>query len=108
MVTISLALLHSFLMNTLTSRAVDGGLAEYCAYTSTQVHRVNKLPGVEGVLVEPTSCAIQMLHRLAPKIGSSALVLGSGPAGIILAQLLKRNGAHEVGTVLRRGEASFR
>ena len=86
---------------------VNGGLAEYCAYGSTQVHRVDNLSNVEAVLVEPMGCAVQLLHRLHPRPGSNALILGSGPAGILLAQLLKQNGAHEVGTSPRHDRAEY-
>ena len=38
-----------------------------------------------------------MLNRLSPtKLGSSVLVFGSGPAGILLAQLLRENGGCHV------------
>lgn len=46
--------------------------------------------------MEPASCAAQMLDRISPKLGSSVLVFGSGPAGLLLSQLLRLNGASRV------------
>jgi D-arabinitol dehydrogenase (NADP+) len=42
---------------------------------------------------EPTACAIHGMDLIALKPGSSVLLFGAGPTGIILAQLLKLNGA---------------
>jgi threonine dehydrogenase-like Zn-dependent dehydrogenase len=46
--------------------------------------------------LEPASCAIHGLDKLRPKIGVEVLLFGAGPTGLILAQLLKQNGARRV------------
>lgn len=43
----------------------------------------------EGAFMEPLSCCLRGLNRVAIHPGDSALVLGSGPIGLIFIQLLK-------------------
>jgi D-arabinitol dehydrogenase (NADP+) len=52
----------------------------------------------EATLVEPTACAVHGMDKLAPHagVGHDALVLGAGPTGLVLAQLLRLNGAARV------------
>ncbi|PSN62117.1 L-threonine 3-dehydrogenase [Corynespora cassiicola Philippines] len=76
---------------------VPGGFAEYCAYPSRQLHKIPPtLSNLEAVLIEPASCAAHGIERMAPKAGSSVLLFGCGPTGILLAQLLRQNGAANI------------
>ncbi|KAK5734828.1 hypothetical protein LTR17_008598 [Elasticomyces elasticus] len=50
------------------------------------------MPALEAVLVEPAACASHGIERMAPKVGSTVLLFGCGPTGMLLAQLLKLNG----------------
>ena len=47
-------------------------------------------------MVEPTACACHGMEVLAMKPGSNVLLLGAGPTGQVVAQLLKLNGAARV------------
>lgn len=47
----------------------------------------------DAVIVEPTACAMHGMDVINIKPGSEVLLFGAGPTGIILAQLLKLNGA---------------
>ncbi len=49
-----------------------------------------------GALIEPLSCAVRGMHRLAPKSGDSLLIVGAGTMGLLLMQLALRGGASEV------------
>ena len=49
-----------------------------------------------SVFTEPTACAMHGLETLAPRPGTSALVFGAGPTGLLLAQLIARGGAASV------------
>jgi D-arabinitol dehydrogenase (NADP+) len=71
---------------------VNGGFAEYCAYPQGKVFPVHNLNDVDATLLEPASCAAHGLEKIAPKLGSSVLMIGAGPTGLVLAQLLKLNG----------------
>lgn len=72
---------------------VPGGFAEYCAYPARQVHSIGSLPFLAAVLVEPAACAAHGVERADLGPGSRVLVFGSGPTGMLLAQMMRRNGA---------------
>lgn len=72
---------------------VPGGFAEYCRYPARQVHLIGDLPDLEAVLVEPAACATHGIERMQLEVGSRVLLFGCGPTGILLAQLIRQNGA---------------
>jgi len=76
--------------------SLPGGFAEYLVAPALQVFSVDGLADDVAVLVEPTSCAAHAVDVIAPRHGSTALVLGAGPTGILLAQLLRAAGAASV------------
>ncbi len=47
----------------------------------------------EGALIEPTACAVHGIDVIRPRAGDDVLQFGAGPTGLILAQLLRHNGA---------------
>ena len=57
----------------------------------------------ESTLIEPAACAIHGLDKLALPVGAEVLLLGAGPTGLILAQLLKLNGAARVVIAANKG-----
>ncbi|KIH86477.1 alcohol dehydrogenase, zinc-containing [Sporothrix brasiliensis 5110] len=73
---------------------VDGGFAEYAAYPAHRVFslRGDALTDADATLLEPAACAAHGLDRIAPAMGSTVLVLGAGPTGLVLAQMLRANG----------------
>lgn len=75
---------------------LSGGFAEYCAYPHGKVFKIKHLNDVDATLIEPASCACHGLDKIAPKLGSSVLMFGAGPTGLMLAQLLKQNGCSQV------------
>jgi len=75
---------------------MDGGFAEYCAYPAKRVFQIKNLSDVDATLLEPASCAAHGLDKIAPKMGSSVLMFGAGPTGLVLAQLLRLNGGCHV------------
>jgi D-arabinitol dehydrogenase (NADP+) len=74
----------------------DGAFAEYECVPQLQVFSVEGLPIDTAVFTEPTACAMHGLERLRVRPGSSALVLGSGSTGLLLAQLIGSGGASSV------------
>jgi len=80
-----------------------GGFAEYVAVQSKKVYKIKNLSDEEATLVEPASCAIHGLDKLSPPVGVEALIFGAGPTGLIMAQLLKLNGASKVVIVANKG-----
>ncbi|KAG5643074.1 N-terminal acetyltransferase A complex catalytic subunit ard1 [Asterophora parasitica] len=80
-----------------------GGFAEYVAVQSSKVYKITNLTDEEATLVEPAACAIHGLDRLDAPVGVDALIIGAGPTGLILAQLLKLNGASKVVIAANKG-----
>lgn len=72
---------------------VDGGFAEYAAYPENRVFKFKNLTDVDATLLEPAACAAHGLDKIAPQMGSRVLLFGAGPTGLMLAQLLRQNGA---------------
>ncbi|KAI0754395.1 NADP+-dependent D-mannitol dehydrogenase [Daedaleopsis nitida] len=83
--------------------SLPGGFAEYVAYDAKKLHKIRNISDEEATLVEPTSCALHGMDRLGAKVGIDALVLGAGPSGLIIAQLLKLNGAAKVVVAANKG-----
>ncbi len=70
-----------------------GGFSEYVAVNHDKVFHLGELSYDQGVLVEPTACAVHGLDVIDVRAGDDVLMFGTGPTGIILAQLLKHAGA---------------
>lgn len=65
-------------------------------YPAGRVFKIKNLSDVDATLLEPASCAAHGLDKIAPKMGSSALIFGAGPTGLVLAQMLRQNGCVRV------------
>ena len=77
-----------------TGDTVDGAFAEYVAVpASTCFQMPDGMSWQQGAMVEPLSCAVHGVRRLGVEPGESMLVVGAGPMGILLMQLLVRGGA---------------
>lgn len=78
----------------------------YILMTQSQakkLYKIHNLTDQEATLIEPAACAIHGLDKLSPPVGIEALVIGAGPTGLILAQLLKKNGAMNVVIAANKG-----
>lgn len=82
---------------------MDGGFAEYCAYPAGKVFKIKNLSDVDATLLEPASCAAHGLEKIAPKLGSSVLMFGAGPTGLVLSQMLRQNGGCNVVVAAPKG-----
>lgn len=82
---------------------VPGGFAQYCVYAASQIHLLPpSLPPLEAVLIEPAACALHGIERMRPAPGDRVLLFGSGPTGLLLAQLVRMNGAAHL-TIAAKG-----
>jgi len=71
-----------------------GGFAEYVLVEEEQVYPLaDHISFAEGALVEPAACAVHGIDVIDPRAGDEVLQFGAGPTGLILAQLLRHNGA---------------
>ncbi|KAG0703817.1 chaperonin 10-like protein [Suillus ampliporus] len=80
-----------------------GGFAEYVIFEAKKAYKIEHLTDEEATLVEPAACIIHGMDKLNPPVGIDALVIGAGPTGLILAQLLKLNGAAKVVLAANKG-----
>nr|GAT48495.1 predicted protein [Mycena chlorophos] len=81
----------------------DGAFAEYVVYKQHKLYKIKNLSDEEATLVEPAACAVHGLDKLQATPGVEVLLLGAGPTGLILAQLLKLNGASRVVIAANKG-----
>lgn len=74
-----------------------GGFAEYTMVPERLVHRLpDDLPLEIGAMAEPVACCLRAIDLAGLPSGCTALVLGGGAIGIMLAQLALRSGAAAV------------
>ena len=73
-----------------------GFFAEFVTVPASLVFSVEGLPLDTAVFTEPAACAMHGLETLNLRPGSSALVFGAGPTGLLLAQLIASGGASSV------------
>ncbi|KAK2590336.1 hypothetical protein QQS21_011979 [Conoideocrella luteorostrata] len=83
---------------------LDGGFAEYAVFPAEKLFKFSKLSWIDASLFEATSCAIHGLDQLQPQVGFKALLIGSGPTGLCLAQLLRQNGGQHVTVASNKGK----
>ncbi|KAI8986723.1 NADP+-dependent D-mannitol dehydrogenase [Trametes punicea] len=83
--------------------SLHGGFAEYVVFDAKKVYKIHNLSDEEATLVEPAACAVHGMDQLDAPVGVEALIIGSGPTGLILAQLLKLNGATRVVVAANKG-----
>ncbi|EJD05539.1 GroES-like protein [Fomitiporia mediterranea MF3/22] len=96
---------QSLLCEDFNARGVtqDGGFADYIVYKQNKLYKIKNLSDEDATLLEPAACALHGLDKLSPPVGIEVLVLGAGPTGLILAQLLKQNGAFRVVIAANKG-----
>ena len=73
-----------------------GGTAQFVDVPAAVSVSIGDLAIETAVLAEPTACVVHGLDVLQPKAGSDVLIVGAGPTGQILSQLLGCFGAARV------------
>lgn len=73
-----------------------GGFAEYVLVRAEKCFAAGDLMPETAVLTEPTACAIHGADVLDLRPGSDVAIVGAGPTGLILAQLLLHGGAAQL------------
>ncbi|MCU1566103.1 MAG: sorbitol dehydrogenase [Pseudarthrobacter sp.] len=76
---------------------IDGAFAEYAVIQDAFAHAIpDNLTDEAAALLEPLSVAITTMRKAHVVPGSSVLIAGAGPIGIICAQTAKAFGAAEI------------
>lgn len=75
----------------------DGAFAKYCCIDSKVAYKISKdVPCEVAACTEPLACAINGMNKVNIKPGDSAVVIGAGPIGMMIAMLLKASGAKKI------------
>ena len=76
---------------------IDGAFAQYCVIRTEFAHRIpDSMSDEAAALLEPLSVAVTTMRKAAVTPGSSVLIAGAGPIGIICAQAARAFGAAEI------------
>ena len=71
----------------------DGALADYCLLPLTNLHRVpDTVSDEQAVFVEPLAAALAITDRVHIRPTDSAIVIGDGKLGLLVAQVLALTG----------------
>ena len=83
----------------------DGAFAEYVRVPAANVYPLDeRIPRPWGTIVEPLSCVVHAMDRLGALIGARTLVYGAGTMGLLLSQVVRREGAARVDVVDLRAD----
>lgn len=75
---------------------VPGGFAEFVVASANRCFIVNDLDPEVAVFAEPTACVVHGLDVLELTPGARVLLIGAGPTGLVLTQLLRASGAGQL------------
>lgn len=73
--------------------STPGGFADYVLVPGAQVFDATGIGPDVAVFAEPSACIAHLMDRLDPLAGTSVVVLGAGPTGVLLTQFLLYSGA---------------
>jgi alcohol dehydrogenase len=72
----------------------DGAFAEYLSLPARNLHRIpDSIDDVTAVFVEPTAAACRILEQVAIRPGMRVALVGAGRLGLLVAQVLRQQGA---------------
>jgi len=75
----------------------DGAMREFLNVKADRIHILPDNVSYEGgAIVEPLSIAIHAIQQSGFKIGDNAAVIGTGPIGLLIIQVLKVSGASKI------------
>ena len=71
-----------------------GGMAEYCPASASQVYELpQSMTDEQGALLDPLVASLHAVDVARPDLLGRAAILGAGPIGLLIAQLVKLHGA---------------
>ena len=85
-----------------------GGYAEFCVAPQTHLHRVPDGMSLSlASFAEPLAIGVQSCRRGEVAAGEHVLILGAGPIGLAIVEVVKARGAHPVITDLNSERLAF-
>lgn len=77
-----------------TGVTVDGAFAEYVKVPEQNVYKIPEdLPLEEAALIEPLACIVRGLDNVKISVGSTVAIVGAGPIGLLMTQVVNFYGA---------------
>lgn len=77
-----------------TGVTIDGAFAEYVKVPVQNVYKIpESLSLEEAALIEPLACIVRGLDNIGIKVGSSIAIVGAGPIGLLMLQIVNYYGA---------------
>lgn len=75
----------------------DGGFADYCVAQEKGCYRIpEQLPAEIAAFAEPVSCGVHCVDRAGIRVGQTVAIIGAGPMGQIILQMVKNTGASKI------------
>ena len=88
---------HNFCLNwSAVGVTRPGGMAQYVTAPEKAAFNIGALPYDLAAFMEPLSCVLHGVERLAPAMAARLAIFGAGPIGILLLQVLRQTGAAEI------------
>lgn len=75
---------------------LPGGMAQYVIVPEKAVFNIGELAFEEGAFVEPLSCVLHGVQKTSIRLADKVAILGAGPIGLLLLQVVKAQGAQSV------------
>jgi L-iditol 2-dehydrogenase len=76
---------------------VDGGMREFLTWPTALLHRLpDRLTACDGAMLEPLGVAAHCIDLGHLRLGGTAAVVGCGPIGLLVIQLLRLTGATKI------------
>ncbi|MBN1890859.1 MAG: zinc-dependent alcohol dehydrogenase family protein [Thermoflexales bacterium] len=79
-----------------------GGMAQYVLAPEKALFDIGDLPFEQAAFVEPLSCVLHGIERVNVRLADKVAILGAGPIGLLLLQLVRLRGASRVDVVEQR------
>ena len=76
-----------------------GGMAQFVTAPEKSVFNIGNLPFEQGAFMEPLSCVLHGVERLDLEVAARVAILGAGPIGCLLLQVIRAQGAAQVTVV---------
>lgn len=71
----------------------DGGFASHCVVSGKLLYKISpKVPAALAACAEPLACAVNGFRKVNIQPGESAVIIGGGPIGLMIALLAKASG----------------
>ncbi len=72
---------------------LPGGMAQYACVPEEAVYQIGEIPFSWGAFVEPLACVLHGVQKTRFSLSDKVLIIGAGPIGILLSQVIQLQGS---------------